>query len=96
MHRTVTARRDDDPKHVLRTVGGWEMFKSYLQVHHTSEDDMLWPPMREALADDSDGVALFDAMEAEPCASRRAWPRCSFETPPTAVTSVRAPARMRS
>src|SRR6266487_3854413 len=65
MHRTVTACRDDDRKHVLRTVGGWEMFKSYLQVHHTSEDDMLWPPMREALADDSDGVALFDAMEAE-------------------------------
>jgi hypothetical protein len=41
------------------------MFKSYLQVRHTSEDDMLWPPMRQALADDSDRVALLDAMEAE-------------------------------
>jgi hemerythrin-like domain-containing protein len=61
----VTARPDDDPKHVLRTAAGWEMFKSYLQVHHTTEDDMLWPPMRQALADDSDGVALLDAMEAE-------------------------------
>jgi hemerythrin-like domain-containing protein len=61
----VTARPDDDPKHVLRTAVGWEMFKSYLQVHHTTEDDMLWPPMRQALADDSDGVALLDAMESE-------------------------------
>jgi hypothetical protein len=49
----VTARPDDDPKHVQRTAAGWEMFKSYVQVHHTTEDDMLWPPMRKALADDS-------------------------------------------
>src|SRR5439155_14410575 len=26
---------------------------------------MLWPPMRKALGEDSDGVALLDAMEAE-------------------------------
>jgi hypothetical protein len=64
----VTARPDDDPKHVLRTAAGWAMFKSYLQMHHTVEDDMLWPPMREALADDSDGLALLGAMEAEPSA----------------------------
>jgi hemerythrin-like domain-containing protein len=61
----VTARPDDDPTHVLRTAAGWEMFKSYLHVHHTAEDDLLWPPMRTALADDSDGVAVLDAMEAE-------------------------------
>jgi hemerythrin-like domain-containing protein len=61
----VTARADDDPKLVLRTAAGWEMFKSYLHVHHTTEDDMLWPPMRETLGDDSDGVALLDAMETE-------------------------------
>jgi hypothetical protein len=54
-----------DPKHVLRTAAGWQMFKSFLDVHHTSEDDMLWPPMRKVLADDSDGMALLDAMEAE-------------------------------
>jgi iron-sulfur cluster repair protein YtfE (RIC family) len=61
----VTARADDDPEQMLRTAAGWEMFKSYLQVHHTAEDDMLWPPMYAALADDSDAVALLDAMEAE-------------------------------
>jgi iron-sulfur cluster repair protein YtfE (RIC family) len=61
----VTARTDDDPKHVLRTAVGWEMFKSYLHVHHTAEDELLWPPMRRALAGDSAGAALLDAMEAE-------------------------------
>ena len=61
----VTARPNDDPKHILRTAAGWGMFTSYLHAHHTTEDDMLWPPMRKALADDSDGVALLDAMEAE-------------------------------
>ncbi len=61
----VTARPDDDPKHILRSAAGWQMFKSYLHVHHTSEDDMLWPPMRTALADDSGGLALLDALEAE-------------------------------
>jgi hypothetical protein len=61
----VTARTDDDPKHVLRTAVGWEMFKSYLHAHHTAEDELLWPPMRRALAGDSAGAALLDAMEAE-------------------------------
>jgi iron-sulfur cluster repair protein YtfE (RIC family) len=61
----LTARTDDDPRHVLRTAAGWEMFKSYLHVHHTTEDEMLWPPMRQALAADSAGATLLDAMEAE-------------------------------
>jgi hemerythrin-like domain-containing protein len=61
----VTARTDDDPKHILRTAAGWEMFKSYLHVHHITEDELLWPPLREALRDDADATALLDAMEAE-------------------------------
>jgi iron-sulfur cluster repair protein YtfE (RIC family) len=61
----VTARTDDDPKHVLRTAAGWEMFKSYLHVHHITEDELLWPPLRKALAEDSHATALLDAMEAE-------------------------------
>lgn len=61
----VTARPDYDPKHILRTALGWELFKSYLELHHTAEDDLLWPPMRQALAGDSTGAALLDAMEAE-------------------------------
>lgn len=61
----VTARTDDNPKHVLRTAAGWEMFKSYLHVHHTTEDELLWPPLRKSLPKDSHATALLDAMEAE-------------------------------
>ena len=61
----VTARPDDDPKHIVRTAAGWEMFKSYLHIHHTTEDALLWPPLRKAFADDSQATALLDAMEAE-------------------------------
>lgn len=61
----IAARRDGDPREVLRTAIGWEMFKEYLRVHHTSEDDALWPPLRAALAEKPDDLALLDAMEAE-------------------------------
>jgi iron-sulfur cluster repair protein YtfE (RIC family) len=61
----ISARQDADPREVLRTAVGWEMFKGYLRVHHTSEDDALWPPLQEALAEKPDDLALLDAMEAE-------------------------------
>jgi iron-sulfur cluster repair protein YtfE (RIC family) len=61
----ITASGDDDPRHILRTAAGWELFKKALHIHHTSEDDALWPVMRQALANRPDDLALLDAMEAE-------------------------------
>jgi iron-sulfur cluster repair protein YtfE (RIC family) len=61
----VTARADGNPRQVLRTAAGWEMFKSYLHAHHTAEDRMLWPPLRLSLPEGSDGWAVLDALEAE-------------------------------
>ncbi|GAA4458154.1 hemerythrin domain-containing protein [Phytohabitans houttuyneae] len=61
----IGARQDGDPREVLRTAVGWEMFKAYLTVHHTSEDDALWPPLQRELAGKPDDLALLDAMEAE-------------------------------
>jgi hypothetical protein len=46
----ITARPDDDPRHVLGTAVGWEIFKTYLRVHHTAEDDAVWPVMYRVLA----------------------------------------------
>jgi hemerythrin-like domain-containing protein len=54
----------DDPRTMLRAAG-WEMFKSYLQVHHAAEDDVLWPAMRLTLAGKDEELALLDAMESE-------------------------------
>lgn len=61
----VTASANDDPRHVLRTALGWELFKTYLHVHHTSEDDALWPSLERLLADHPADLALLDAMEDE-------------------------------
>jgi iron-sulfur cluster repair protein YtfE (RIC family) len=61
----AAARTVDDPRRILGTAAGWEMFKKYLGVHHTSEDAALWPVMYAALAGRPDDLALLDAMEAE-------------------------------
>jgi hypothetical protein len=41
------------------------LFKTFLHVHHSAEDDLLWPAMRRSLAGDPAAEALLDAMEAE-------------------------------
>jgi hemerythrin-like domain-containing protein len=61
----VTVRIDDDPRHVLRTAVGWQLFKRALRIHHGAEDDMLWPVLRRRLADRPDDLVLLEAMEAE-------------------------------
>jgi hemerythrin-like domain-containing protein len=61
----VTASRTDDPRHVMATAAGWQMFKNYLHVHHGCEDDVLWPALEKTLADRPDDLALLAAMEAE-------------------------------
>jgi iron-sulfur cluster repair protein YtfE (RIC family) len=42
----------------------WATFKNQLHVHHTAEDDWLWPALRAKVAQPGD-VAVLDAMEAE-------------------------------
>jgi hemerythrin-like domain-containing protein len=61
----VTASRTDDPRHVMATAAGWQMFKNYLHVHHGCEDDLLWPALEKTLVDRPDDLALLAAMEAE-------------------------------
>jgi hemerythrin-like domain-containing protein len=45
----------------------WDRFAEILHKHHTAEDDILWPMLRDrvAAAGDTDGVRTLDAMEAE-------------------------------
>ena len=61
----ITAGTTDDPNHIIRSAVGWQMFKTYLDVHHSCEDDLLWPVMRQELADRPDDLALMAALEAE-------------------------------
>ena len=56
---------DDNPGPLLRAALGWELFKKFLHVHHTTEDDVLWPDLRTQVAGQLDRLALADALEAE-------------------------------
>jgi len=56
---------DDNPGPLLRAALGWELFKKFLTVHHTTEDNVLWPALRAQVAAQPDRLALADALEAE-------------------------------
>jgi hemerythrin-like domain-containing protein len=60
----IAATADDDPKRILRAAVGWQMFKKYLHIHHTTEDETVWGLMEERLSGKPD-LALLAAMEAE-------------------------------
>lgn len=56
----------DDPQRLTVTHFGWDLFKRFLVIHHTAEDEILWPRMRELLDGDRSGdLELLDAMEEE-------------------------------
>jgi iron-sulfur cluster repair protein YtfE (RIC family) len=61
----TAARVDDDPRKILRTTAGWELFSRSLYIHHSAEDEGLWPIMREAAADRPDDLELLADMESE-------------------------------
>ncbi|MFI2203073.1 hemerythrin domain-containing protein [Streptomyces sp. NPDC020192] len=61
----ITARVDDDPRRFLTGAVGWDIFKKALHIHHTAEDEALWPVVREIVAGRPDDLALLDAMDAE-------------------------------
>jgi hemerythrin-like domain-containing protein len=44
---------------------GWELFKRQLQLHHTAEDDLVWPALRERLGHSTNALSVLDEMEAE-------------------------------
>jgi iron-sulfur cluster repair protein YtfE (RIC family) len=63
--RLAASTAGDDPRIVLRNAVGWEMFKSFLAVHHTSEDMTVWPVVKQAVGDRADDLAVVAAMEKE-------------------------------
>jgi hemerythrin-like domain-containing protein len=63
--RLAASTSGEDPHVVLRSAVGWEMFKSFLTVHHTSEDVTVWPVVRQAVGDRADDLAVVAAMEEE-------------------------------
>jgi hemerythrin-like domain-containing protein len=46
------------------TAARWTLFATQLHIHHTAEDESLWPLLRSAIAS-PDELDVLDAMEAE-------------------------------
>ena len=44
---------------------GWQVFQRQLHIHHTAEDELVWPALRERLAASDAAQSVLDAMEAE-------------------------------
>jgi len=55
----------EEPARRTAVLAGWELFKTELHIHHTAEDQDLWPRMRTHLADRPDQLALLQAMQDE-------------------------------
>jgi hypothetical protein len=53
------------PDRQRSVAAGWELFKRQLHVHHTAEDDLIWPVLRERLGHSANALSVLDDMEAE-------------------------------
>ena len=62
--RTAAAGRSD-PARRQPVTAGWELFKRQLHMHHTAEDEIIWPALRPRLAHSQAALSVLDAMEEE-------------------------------
>jgi hemerythrin-like domain-containing protein len=62
----VASRRNlVDPSRRPAINAGWELFKEQLHIHHSGEDEQLWPKARKRMARSDAGLSLLAEMEAE-------------------------------
>jgi len=63
--RAAAAADLSDPARRRSVAVGWELFKRELHMHHTAEDEIIWPAMRPRLAQSQTALSVLDALEAE-------------------------------
>ena len=62
----VAASADlSDPARRQSVAAGWELFKRELHIHHTAEDELIWPALRPRLVHSEHALSVLDAMEDE-------------------------------
>lgn len=54
-----------DPARRAGVRAGWEVFKRQLHLHHTAEDTVVWPALRDRLGRSEHALSVLDAMEEE-------------------------------
>jgi iron-sulfur cluster repair protein YtfE (RIC family) len=60
-----TASAANDPARRQSVQAGWELFKRELHIHHTAEDEIIWPALRPRLAHSPAALDVLAAMQAE-------------------------------
>ena len=63
--RAAAAADLSDPARRRSVEAGWELFKRELHLHHTAEDEVIWPVLRPRLAHSENALSVLDAMEEE-------------------------------
>jgi Hemerythrin HHE cation binding domain len=63
--RAAAAADLSDPARGQSVAAGWELFKRELHMHHTAEDEIIWPALRPRLAHSEAALSVLDAMEQE-------------------------------
>ena len=63
--RAAAAADLSDPARRRSVAAGWELFKRELHLHHTAEDEVIWPVLRPRLAHSEHALSVLDAMEEE-------------------------------
>ena len=63
--RAAAAADLSDPARRQSVAAGWELFKHELHLHHTAEDEIIWPVLRPRLAHSEHALSVLDAMEEE-------------------------------
>ena len=63
--RAAAAADLSDPARRQSVAAGWELFKRELHLHHTAEDELIWPALRPRLAHSQHALSVLDAMEEE-------------------------------
>src|ERR1700733_4658031 len=54
-----------DPARRRSVAAGWDLFKRELHIHHTAEDEVIWPVLRPRLVHSEAALSVLDAMEDE-------------------------------
>ena len=63
--RAAAAADLSDPARRRSVAAGWELFKHELHLHHTAEDEVIWPVLRPRLAHSEHALSVLAAMEEE-------------------------------
>jgi iron-sulfur cluster repair protein YtfE (RIC family) len=54
-----------DPARRQSVAAGWELLKRELHLHHTAEDEIIWPVLRPRLVHSQSALSVLEAMEEE-------------------------------